>query len=472
VTDRQRRRWSLAAQLTVLLTVVAVLAVLVSFLVAFPLIRESAEQQAQRQLSSQADLVTDLVEAKSIATAGTVNALPQLRSVLKAEKVDVSVVGSVADVPPLLTAADRAVLAKGGTVSGVRTVNGRRYLVEARSAFPFAWVVLSQPASVARSDVERTGLHRLVFALIVGLVLAIVAGAVLARRLARPLVHVRAAAYRLGHGDRSVRVEPEGPREVAEVAESLNALTAALGASEARQRDFLLSVSHELRTPLTAVRGYAEALADGVVTGDEVRPTGAVVRAEAERLDRLVSDLLDLARAGAQDLRLDVARIDLVGLVNDASQVWIDRGAAVGVDVVAELPDTPVWVRTDATRVRQIIDNLAENALRVTPSGQRLVLATRAQGEEAIVEVRDSGPGLTDDDLTVAFEPSALYERYRGVRTVGSGVGLALVARLAARLGGRAEASAAAEGGACLRVVLPVSAGDLEVPTGVGRNER
>jgi two-component system, OmpR family, sensor kinase len=270
--------------------------------------------------------------------------------------------------------------------------------------------------------------------------------------MARPLVHVRAAAYRLGHGDRSVRVEPEGPREVAEVADALNALTAALATSEARQRDFLLSVSHELRTPLTAVRGYAEALADGVVEGDEVRPTGVIVRAEAERLNRLVTDLLDLARVGAQDLRLDLHQVDLVPLVTDAVAVWSARGVAEEVEVVAEVPSGELWTRTDATRLRQIIDNLAENALRVTPSGARMVLAARAGDEgSVVVEVRDSGPGLTDDDILVAFEPSALYERYRGVRKSGSGVGLAL----AARLGGRAEADRAGDGGAVLRVVLP-----------------
>ena len=212
------RRPTLVAQLTVLSTVVAVLAVLVTFVVAFPLIRQSAEVQAQGQLSSQADLVADLVEAKSIATAGTRNQLPQLKSLLAAQKVDVSVVASVDQVPKLLTPADRAVLARGAPVSGVRTVAGRRYLVEARAAFPFAWVVLSKPASLARSNAESNGVRRLGVALGVGLLLAVAAGVLLARRLARPLVHVRAGAYRLSHGDRSVRVEPDGPREVAEVA--------------------------------------------------------------------------------------------------------------------------------------------------------------------------------------------------------------------------------------------------------------
>ena len=112
-------------------------------------------------------------------------------------------------------------------------------------------------------------------------------------------------------------------------------------------------------------------------------------------------------------------------------------------------------VRTDPLRVRQVVDNLAENALRVTPAGRALVLAVRAETWGATVEVRDGGPGLTPDDLVVAFEPAALHERYRGVRTVGTGVGLALVGRLATRLGGSAFAGTAPEGGARLGVALP-----------------
>jgi two-component system sensor histidine kinase BaeS len=253
-----------------------------------------------------------------------------------------------------------------------------------------------------------------------------------------------------------VRLEPSGPTEVAEVAEALNRLGAALADSEDRQRGFLLSVSHELRTPLTAVRGYAEALADGVVPEEQIAAVGATMVGEADRLERLVSDLLDLARLGAQDFRLDLAPVDLAALQEEAVAVWRDRCARVGVELRAESPAEPLLATTDRTRVRQILDGLAENALRVTPAGAPIVLALRREGEQAVLEVRDGGPGLTDDDLAVAFERSALHDRYRGVRRVGTGIGLALVAGLAGRLGGRAEAGHAPEGGARFAVRLPL----------------
>ncbi|MGZ6792996.1 MAG: histidine kinase dimerization/phospho-acceptor domain-containing protein, partial [Mycobacteriales bacterium] len=115
---------------------------------------------------------------------------------------------------------------------------------------------------------------------------------------------------------------------MAELSRSLNALAVALATSEAREREFLLSVSHELRTPLTGIRGFAEALDEGV--GDP-REHGRVIEAEAGRMQRLVTDLLDLARAGADDFRLDVSEVDLVALVRDAAVVWERRCAEVGV---------------------------------------------------------------------------------------------------------------------------------------------
>jgi signal transduction histidine kinase len=218
-----------------------------------------------------------------------------------------------------------------------------------------------------------------------------------------------------------------------------------------------MSVSHELRTPLTAIRGFGEALADGVATGEAVPQAGRTIVSEAARLDRLVADLLDLARLGADDFRYDVTPVDLDALVAEAGQVWGRRCAAVGVEFRLERPGVPVLTRTDPTRVRQAVDGLAENALRVTPAGAPLVLALRTEGADAVLEVRDGGPGLTAADREVAFERSALHDRYRGVRHVGTGLGLALVKALATGLGGRVEVDVApVEGGACFRVLLPL----------------
>jgi two-component system sensor histidine kinase BaeS len=197
-----------------------------------------------------------------------------------------------------------------------------------------------------------------------------------------------------------------------------------------------------------------------VVEPADVPQVAGVVRTEADHLDRLVADLLDLARLGSVDVTVAPVELDLAAFGADAASVWAARAQRAGVVFVDEVDRTPRWVRTDPVRVRQIVDNLMENALRVTGEGAPVILRI---GPAEVpgwfeVEVRDGGPGLTADDLGVAFEPGELHARYRGVRKVGSGVGLALVARLAQRLGGQAQAGTAAEGGAAFRAVLPVGA--------------
>ena len=126
----------------------------------------------------------------------------------------------------------------------------------------------------------------------------------LASWLSRPLTNAAAAARRLAAGERGVRMPDSPTSEMADVTDALGALDSALAASESRQREFLLSISHELRTPLTAVRGYAEAMADGLIGPDDVTSVGGTLVAETERLDQFVGDLLEIARLGADDFSI------------------------------------------------------------------------------------------------------------------------------------------------------------------------
>jgi len=126
-----------------------------------------------------------------------------------------------------------------------------------------------------------------------------------------------------------------------------------------------------------------------------------------------------------------------------------------GPRLLTELPQAAILVDTDPGRIRQVIDGLCENALRVVPPGAPLVLAVRAGEQGGVVEIRDGGPGFTDEDLSVAFQRGALHRRYRGIRKTGSGLGLALAARLVGRLGGAIAAGHAPEGGAMFTVTLP-----------------
>nr|WP_084557163.1 HAMP domain-containing sensor histidine kinase [Hamadaea tsunoensis] len=429
---------------------VAFISVLVTALAAIPIAVKSADTRARQALAQEAQLVAEILKGRldKGRTADEDRIANQLR------KRDIEVVLITNGTPDRAGLPDTVVrrIANGNAVSQRLMLDGRLRLVEGRPVGPKDGVVLTSPAA--------TGAGVAVFRstwlpLVAGLLAGVLAGVLLARRLTRPLRNAAVAAARIRAGDRTVRVPVESPQEIADVGLALNELASALAVSEARQREFLLSISHELKTPLTTLRGYAEALADGVVRDAETAPVGTTMLAEADHLARLIDDLLALARLDAVDFPLQTATVDLVPVIGAVRDAWQPRCTAHGVPLKVVTPGEPLVLHTDAGRVRQVVDGLLENALRVVPPGRPIVVALGRVGRAAVVEVRDGGPGFTDDDLAVAFERGALHERYRGVRKVGSGLGLALAAGLVRRLGGTIRAAHAPEGGAALIVTLP-----------------
>jgi len=457
---RGGRRSGIVLQTVLLATAIAAIAVLVAGVAAAPFVRAAAETEARGSLATLADVTTTFVDRRDSTGRGD-RLLPRaLQQVLTQEQVTGYIVSADLGRPPELSERDLATLLAGESISTTGLgPDGDSLLIEARPIVGGKGVVLVQPLAVAG---QATGvfLVRIVLALALGLLIAVFIAYFAARRLSRPLRAAREVAHEMSQGQRERTLTPRGPAEVADIAEALNALNAALVVSEGRQRDFLLSVSHELRTPLTAVKGYGEALSEDMVPRQEIPSVGSIVAREAQRLDRLVNDLLDLARLGAVDFHFDLVDVDAREVVNEAALVWQDRCAREQVELRSEVPEQPVMVRVDAWRLRQIIDNLAENALRVSPEGSTIVLALHADtalagGHFAVVEVRDQGPGLSDDDRRVAFEPGALHERFRGVRPVGTGLGLALVARLASGMGGSATVTSNPTGGTSFWVRVP-----------------
>lgn len=451
---RHDARTTLWVRVTAFGLAVAGVMALVAGLVSVRLVVTSAREATRETLADQADVVAAQLSDVRVTA-------PRVTQILSGQGISLVRRGPggvlTGDDQQAVRAARRAGL---GSVTSARelhgsaTIGGTLLLVEGRASGDGA-VALVRESETAKG-VGRRLVGNVLFALAIGLGVAAVAGLLLARLLARPLRRTAEVAVGMSHGRRDLRVPLEGPRELVEVGSSLNALADALARSEARQREFLLSVSHELRTPLTSVRGFAESLADGVVVGEaEVVEVGEIIGREADRLDGLVTDLLDLARLGADDFQLDLVAVDLAALVAEAAQVWEVRCAAAGIPLEIESPGHPIWVRADPRRLRQVIDGLAANAVRATPAGKPVVFAIYdLDGLVAILVVRDGGPGLSDEDYPLAFEKGVLHSRYQGTRPVGTGIGLALVHGLVTRLGGTITATRAPEGGAAFVVRL------------------
>ncbi|MEU7865508.1 histidine kinase dimerization/phospho-acceptor domain-containing protein [Dactylosporangium sp. NPDC049140] len=448
-------RRSLAARTALVTCVVAVVSVLVTAAVGIPLTATQANKAARQRLADDTKLTAELMRPRFNNTPRNPVDEENVAKRLADQGIEVYLIrAGKADRDGLPAGVVKSIGAGQNVEVRLAKVGGRVRLVAGRAIGKDGNGVVLAEAPPGGALARFAG--QLWIALLAGLAAGLIAGPLLARRISRPIRNVAAAAKRLSAGDRTVTLSPDGPAEVAELAQAVNGLTAALATSEGRERDFLLSVSHELRTPLTTIRGYAEALADGVVGAEGAQRAGQTVLDEAERLDRLIADLLVLARLEAADLPIEMVEVDLTQLLATAAEAWGGRIAAAGLVLRTELPPFAVPVVTDPGRIRQIIDGLLENALRVVPAQAPVVLALHTGPAAARLEVRDGGPGFTDEDLAVAFERGALSRRYQGVRKVGSGLGLALAARLARRLGAYIEAGHAPEGGAKFTVTFPL----------------
>jgi two-component system sensor histidine kinase BaeS len=276
----------------------------------------------------------------------------------------------------------------------------------------------------------------------------------LGRRLTRPLREAQAATRRLASGDLATRV-PEHPgdgEELVELARSINAMAEVLERSRGLERQFLLSVSHDLRTPLTSIRGFAEALAEGRAT--DPAHAASVITSEARRLERLVGDLLELAKLDARRFSLDIRGIDVAEVASDTAEGFRPAADAAGVTltVTGSRGAPGLMAAADPDRLAQILANLVENALKFATSSISVGAAPDGPGR-VTVWVEDDGPGIGDEERPHVFEPFWRSTR-APARQVGSGLGLAIVAELVDAMGGSVRAEAAPGGGTRMVVAL------------------
>jgi signal transduction histidine kinase len=340
---------------------------------------------------------------------------------------------------------------------GETTYQGSRQLYSYRT-LPHLGLLLLRPASL-RSTAWRPFLVDLLLAALAGVIFAAGVSFVLARSIVRPIRRVAAATRALAADQSHEPLPTGGTTELASLAEAFNLMTEQLAAAREAERDFLLSVSHELKTPLTAIRGYSEGLADGAFQPGEA---ARIISIEARRLERLVRDLLDLARMNRSEFSVRSEPVDLAEIAREAVRRHEVSAGEFGVALTSDGEET--WVQADADRVLQVASNLVENALRETPAGGTVTVRARP----GRLLIADTGPGIPPDDVPHAFERFYLYDKVGKDRPVGSGLGLAIVRQLATAMGGEVSVQSGPEGTTFEVSLRPQPGGvdDLEVGAG------
>ncbi len=288
------------------------------------------------------------------------------------------------------------------------------------------------------------------------IILALAAALLATRGMVIPLRQMAAASGVAEAGGEPQPVRESGPREIRQLARVFNGMAVRTSRAQEAEQSFLLSVSHELKTPLTAIKGYGETLAQGRA---EPRAAGEVIVKEANRLQRLVQDVLDLARSRKSSFSVRSETVDLAMVAHEVFERYAPRAQEYGLDLQVDA-DAPALVSGDADRVLQVLSNLVENALRCTPAEGAVTIAV-APGE---LRVMDTGLGLTRDDLAHAFDRFYLYERYGRERAVGTGLGLAIVKNLTTAMGGSVQVESTLGVGTMFTLMLAPASGSPDSP--------
>lgn len=317
------------------------------------------------------------------------------------------------------------------------------------------WVGLpnaSRQRDALTSSFRDSQLDTLLRIILPTLLLILLATLALSRHLLRPIEQSAALARRLGDGEYQAQLPEQRHDELGDLIRSMNRLAHSLNEAHLARERWLADISHELRTPVAILQGELEALVDGIREPDPARL--ASLHQEVLHLRKLLDDLHDLALADAGSLRYRFADMDLRALLSDALSAMRGRLEDHGLTLTFHAPSAAVPIQGDATRLRQLIDNLLDNSIKYTDRGGQVQVSLSRDNGIIRLRIDDSAPGVSSTELPQLFERLYRVENSRNRQLGGAGLGLALCQRIVEAHGGHIRAEPAALGGVSIIVEL------------------
>jgi signal transduction histidine kinase len=362
--------------------------------------------------------------------------------------------GQVTGLTQLKAKIDWHILGRSLTFEMVPPGTHQKYLAVANpvssDGTPIGAIVVATKKTDVRHQVIQLVL-RLAIAGILGLLIAALLAWYLSRRIVRPVLQLSDAVDKVSTGDYDVEVPKNAPGELGHLSQRVGQMARRLGEVEQMERNFLMSVSHELRTPLTAIRGHVAALLEGVVDDPELqRVSLETVELEAQRLERLVGDILDLAKLDTHRFTVTKEEVDMAQLIDQAYERYREEAHKRSIDYRRDIEASPVIV-SDGDRVLQVVGNLLSNAFHATPDGGRISLGLAQENGTVHVAVEDTGPGIPAEARERLFRP--FVSNTGG----GTGLGLAIAKELSVALGGRIDLQSEVGKGSKFELVLPAA---------------
>jgi signal transduction histidine kinase len=294
-------------------------------------------------------------------------------------------------------------------------------------------------------------------AMFIALLVSLIAAVILARSISRPVSKLAQAAAAMAHGDYSQRLPVEGHDELAALTQGFNEMASEVGRAHQMERDFIANVSHDLKTPLTSIQGFSQAMLDGAVS-DAVgfKQAASIINAEAQRMSRLVSQLLNLSQLQNGLVELELRPADLGGVISQLVLAMQPQAQKAGVELVARSGGVTPTVLADVDRLKQAFGNLIDNALKHTPPGGKVTVEARGMPAGLEVIVQDTGKGIPPQDLARITERFYQVDKARTSPDGRSiGLGLAIAKEIVLAHHGQIAVDSVQGEGTTVRVVLP-----------------
>lgn len=289
--------------------------------------------------------------------------------------------------------------------------------------------IAEPPASNLASTINTSLVWTGIIAAIAGIVML----SFVSRWIVAPVRNLNTVAHRVGQGDLSQRANVSGPNEINELALTFNNMAENLQSAEVQRRNMAADIAHELRTPLSNIRGYVEAIKDGIATSDD---TIDIIHQQTLHLSDLIEDLRLLAMAEAGNLRLSIAEHDLNEVLHASVMAIQPRAEAKGVDASYQPGQHTLSVSIDRTRISQVVGNLLENALVHTPQGGSISVHSSSKDGIVTVVIEDTGAGISENDMLNVFDRFYRADQSRNRATGGAGLGLTIARKLVEVHGG------------------------------------
>lgn len=317
----------------------------------------------------------------------------------------------------------------------------------------YLWLTVEKPFKYDYSGVDITGVIYMntpmpeilkvrysvfkffLISVLVSILISIVLVYIFSLKISKPLKQINNAAKVIAGGEFRKKLHIESQDEIGELARSFNQMVAALQNLEEMRRGFIANVSHELRTPMTLIRGFVEGILDGTIPPEKHSDYLAIVRDETDRLNRLVNDLLDLAKMEAGEATLSFSEFDINELVRRCIIKLEKLIVNKGIQVEANFEEEETMVNADSDAIERVLYNLVHNAIKFTPENGKITVSTALKKDKALVSVEDNGIGISSEDIDLIWDRFYKSDKSRGRDRSGTGLGLAIVKNIVSEHG-------------------------------------